>query len=432
MTFRYILQSYWEFVFRSKNASRIGWKAALTPFSFRIPRGEEGSLKMVLHGIRRAFRLILSKEQGPTMVQGPYLIVDEVASNGNARLAYVNSLADGTAEFIAMDALRPSGSAWARTILCLEVALLLLLLSPYLLFHRKNRAGIALIAHDYVLLSLLDRYVAEAGITRIHWFGGFERTAPLLIHYFIQYRRVEVYLVPSANPIRNFYQQVVASVFVFTMPFQASEYEELKADWAIERTMSWPLAGHEQLRSRADRSTAPRTIGFISSGNWLREIMGRNQSDPAIFKSEPIALEWCLAFVERHPDHRLVILLHPLERSTPERLAQSLAYYVGLGIAPQDVLSDTRISVTPETVDVTVSLYSSATFERLYAGYKGVFAQPGFGPNYFPGAIDGVVALEQSAFNALLERVLHLTAEAYFSDLGLQDYRWDSTKLQVS
>lgn len=424
MMLLFYIRTFIEYVLSLRKGSIVAWRSSLAPFSFRIIRGHERSFQSVWKWFRATMSVVIRRRPVPAAPLEALLALDDVHGDGEGRRRYVEARTGRTCGFLSLNELAPE-SAWQRIGLLFQVGLLYLLLLPLLVLGGRRRASIGLIPVDFVRLCLLDRALRRSPVQEIVWFYGYEKGTALMIWFLIRRRGLLVSVVPSPNPIRNFYSHVVASRFIFTAAFQADEYELLRKNWVVGATASWPMYRTDRIRLTAGRSTIPGTVGFLSSGNWLRSHIGKNQVGPGFDAWEEQALGWCKSFAERRPGAAVRIFLHPLEKR-PEHRALSLAHFSRQGFAEESVVTDAAAGEHPERMDVGVALYSSALLERLHAGYKGVFAQPGMPSDYFMnGAITRIIAKDESAFHRLLDEVLACSTDLFFDRYGLHDYRWD-------
>lgn len=406
-------------------AASIVRRSLMHPFSFRVPKGEGARFGRVWIWMRRTVGLVLRRRTLKPLHARPWMAVDEAATSGPLRMHYLHARTGEEAGFLALEDLAVRGGLLQRLGLLLQVAALYVVLAPWLLFGGERRASIGLIPYDMVRLALMDQLLRGSGVRRLVWFNAYEKGTALFAWYFMR-QGLELYILPSPNPVRNFYRHTVCSTFVLTAPFQEEEYAELRKGWVVERTVHWPMFGGEELAAVAGRATTPRTVGFLSSGNWIRARIGKPQISDMFLDAEDTALRWCLSYVAKRPDVRLSVLLHPVEKRRADRLAACLDYYASLGFAREAIVTDVMTNRHPELIDVGVCLYSSALFERMFAGYKGVFAQPDMPHDYFMhGAIDRVVAHDEEGFHAMLDDALARSAEDFFAHHGLEAYRWD-------
>lgn len=423
MMLLYFIRTFAEYLFGARKASVVAWRSTLAPFSFRVARGRERSFATVLFWFRTTMGVVLRNRPVPAAPALEHLAIEDLPVDGEGRRRYVEERLGRPCAFLALNDLAPA-SFGQRIGLLLQVAGLYLFLFPLILFGGCRRASIGLIPIDLVRLCLLVRVLKGGPARDVTWFYGYEKGTALMVLCLMERCGVQVRVVPSPNPIRNFYTHVVASTFVFTIPFQEDEARQLREGWWVGDTIHWPMYRTDRIRLTAGRPTAPATVGFASSGNWLRRRIGKNQIGDDFEKSEEEALSWCMAFARKRPDVRVLIFLHPLERR-PEHVAMSREHFGRWGFNGTDIMTDVAMGQHPELMDVGVALYSSALFERMHAGYKGVFAQPGMPADYFLGAINKVVARDEAAFHALLNEALACDALAFFGRHGMDAYRWD-------
>jgi hypothetical protein len=420
MILLYFIRSWWEYFLGSRRSSVVAWRSALSPFSFRVPRGQGGSPVQVMNWVR--FAVVLSQRKVVFEPSLEMLVLDENLKMRNSRLDHVSRIIREKGEFISYYDIRPFDKGMDISLLFNSLFFVLCLL-PYLVLSR-NRALHALLVYDLVMLHLLDDAVCGSPVKRIIWFGAYEKGTPLLIDWFRRYRGIEVIIVPSTNPLRNFYRHVVADKVVLTAPFQQEEVEELAPGWVFSECVWWPPYGHERMRAVAGRAVEPGVIGFLSSGNWLRRELGKDQLDASWADGEETVLSWCQAFARERQGTRVRVFLHPVEKRDADRLARSIGYYTRLGVAAEDIISDRGGIAHPELMEVAVTVYSSAMFERLYAGYKGVFAQPGMAPGYFMnGPIRSIITHDGSTFRELISDALGQDEDAFFRSKGIGAYR---------
>jgi hypothetical protein len=420
MILLFFIRSWWEYLLGSRRSSVVAWRSALSPFSFRVPRGQGGSPDQVLNWIR--FAVGLSQR---TVVFKPsleMLVLDDYPKKRKSRLDHISSIIQSPGDYVSYYDIRPFEKRINIKII-FNFLFFIICLLPYLVFSR-NRVYHSLLVYDMVMLHLLDDVVRGSPVQRIIWFGAYEKGTPLLIDWFRRYRGIEVTIVPSTNPLRNFYRHVVADKVVLTAPFQQEEVEELAPGWVFSECVWWPPYGHKRMLAVAGRAVERGVIGFLSSGNWLRREQGKDQLDAAWVDAEETVLRWCQAFVRERQGTRVRVFLHPLEKRDADLLARSIAHYTRLGMAAEEIISDRGGIAHPELMEVAVTVYSSAMFERLYAGYKGVFAQPGMAPGYFMnGPIRSIITHDGPSFQELITDALGQDEDAFFRSKGIGAYR---------
>src|SRR5690606_19174442 len=91
----------------------------------------------------------------------------------------------------------------------------------------KNRANIGLILIELAEGALLDTAIVRMRFLRkVVVFSAYEKDTAFLSCYLIDVRKLEVQLVPSSNPLKNFYRSGVCSTFTFPQPSQKVEMKK--------------------------------------------------------------------------------------------------------------------------------------------------------------------------------------------------------------
>jgi hypothetical protein len=289
-------------------------------------------------------------------------------------------------------------------------------------------------AQALMLLQLIENLKLAAILNRsdieyVYFFGGFENDSNLTA-VFLKSAGVKLHKVPSSNPIKNFYKTVVADAFSFTAPFQEEEFQDLKQNWFVDKTVLWPIFNFTRLMPFVAANFAPpanNTIGFLSRGMWLRRERGDSflgvGEDIAEYEAMNAVKEYCV----NHPEVSLWIFTHPIERKTPELYVKANQYY-------QEYFKGCKISLPPaekssyelfHTVDLALASVSSSNMERLFCGYKTLYAPIGLTIDLFEGtAVDKIVCKSKEALVAKIDESLQFTSDDFFNKNGLKGYRF--------
>jgi hypothetical protein len=243
-----------------------------------------------------------------------------------------------------------------------------------------------------------------------------------------------VLLIPSPNPISNYYNKVICSTFIFTVPYQEMEYQTFKQNWIVEDFMHWPLAGYQSIVKTMKRPTVKKNIGFISSGNWLRYKLGHGETGKGYFEAEKNLLDILESFILENEDWKLYISLHPLERRNEEFLKSSIEYYSKIfGDKFEFVPFDKVTRENPDIFDVAISGYSSAMFERLFAGYKTLFSQKGMRENFYGDErLSSITCNTRASFKKLISQVSEIENDDFFTKFNLNSYRYNRNSKYMS
>ncbi len=308
----------------------------------------------------------------------------------------------------------------------------LMLMTPFFIligFFSKRKSSFGLVLLQWVENNLVGQIANTQHVRRLYLFGGYENDQ-CLTGLFLEVAGVNLTLVPSPNPIKNFYKQVVANEFVFTCPFQRKEWEDIKGQWNVLQTQNWPLPEAKKLIPFLKNGEAnPRQISFMSRGVWLRKLRGvHGQKSNLDFLYEENCMEALRDFLLIHQEFRLLILPHPMERMSMEYWEQTQIYYRQFFEGIEVVFPNDPTLPSYQMFDqsfLSIASISSVNIERLFCGYKAVFAPIGAEHEFFSGSsLDQVVARTREDFVQLLERAIELSENDFFAHYCLEEYRY--------
>ena len=298
----------------------------------------------------------------------------------------------------------------------------------------ENKGKVALRLLQYAENALLLRLLMQHKIQYLYMFGGFENDANMTA-LFLQTAGIKLHKVPSANPLKNYYVSVVAHGFSFVAPFQLDEYELLKKNWFVDKTALWPVFNYVPLLKYLYHLHPPppaRTIGFVARGMWLRKERGDALSSLGEEQPEYETIRVIRAFALKHPDVKVYVFTHPIERKTPELLERARRYY-------QKVFDGVKIEVPqPDNwttielfrlVDISVASVSSSNIERLFCGYKTLYSPIASKGELFGNtAINTIVCKTEEKLLDSLEKSLNMTTEEFFTSNHLEGYHYNAYK----
>lgn len=297
-------------------------------------------------------------------------------------------------------------------------------------FHSK-KSHLGLILLQWLENHSLCQHMLNKQVSRLYYFGGYENDSCFTGLCF-RYTEVELIMVPSANPIRNFYQQTIAHGFVFTAPFQKVEWAKYRDQWAVKDFYSWPMEGFQDLIPyfrKSSSNSAKNVLAFMSRGMWLRQLRGvQSQNNNMDFLYERNCMEVVKSFLIDHPEIKLLILPHPIEKREPEIWSKAMehysAFFQGVNVQfPQDVQLGSYAQF--DSAEVSVASISSVNIERLFCGYKTIYAPVGASMDFFGGSeLDHIVAKTAEDLRNLLERSFQLTETDFFRVYELNEYHF--------
>src|SRR5690606_25233915 len=142
---------------------------------------------------------------------------------------------------------------------------------------RSNRGNLGLLSVELAEAALLINQVKKMpALRKVYMFSAYEKDCCFISYILLRKLNKEVQIVPSSNPLRNHYKKGICTTITFTAAYHPAEFEQIKSNWIYSSTETWPPFGYEEVLPKMDNYAIPpsRTIGYFSSGNWLREKLG--------------------------------------------------------------------------------------------------------------------------------------------------------------
>ena len=277
----------------------------------------------------------------------------------------------------------------------------------------------------YTVLHLLKKN----NIRRLHYFCIFEAEANCLALALMR-AGIHVTKCPSEAPLSFTNKIVVADALAICFAYQEEERQHYATTHFVETFPRWaPEQTFRFLPPYLDKTIAlpPDTLGYYPSGSWKRKERGDIDSGFGYYQSEERLMKALGQYMQTRPAVRLRIFLHPIEKQTEADYERARSFYQEkLGAGAFELMDRAQSTAARfDEADVAVSVYSTVCYERIFAGFKMVFA-----PFYIdafprPGTrLEAVSARDEASLFDLLDRVLALPTEAYFEVFGLEDYTY--------
>jgi len=397
-------------------------------FSYRYTEIELYSFLSPLRYLKASLVLLWKSKKSALSGNTDSFTFDLLTSYYESNFQYLTHLGKQNKVFIFRDQLYNESNTALKVFNSLMLFLVFCIVFPISWF-RKDKAKVSLImlelTEDQLLTSTLVKYACK----EILIFSAFEKDIMFLSYFLQKNLKVIVSLTPSSNPISTLYKKVICDKFIFTAPYQRSEYEKMKANWIVNTTELWPPYAFNAIKINNSQAVPPHAIGLISSGMALREYL-QHPSEYAKddFLAEKLLVEGLKRYCDESRDSSIIIYLHPLEKSEKKHLDFSVNYYknifgASVGFAPFDKPSKACFDLC----EIGVSVYSSTQAERLYGGYKTLFAPMGYLANFFSDErLDKISAQNYQELKSFINKLNKMSASDFFDNYGLNEYRWSS------
>ena len=425
-TFLFFFRCLLLSAFSSKKESMVV-KDLFSKFSYRYTEVEQRSFLSPLRYLKASLSLLWKSRPSALSGNTKSFTFDLLKVFFDGDMQYLKSLGKQDTVFIFREQLyneSGNGSKIFNSLLLLLVFCIVLPVS----FFSKDKARASLIMLELTEDQLLSGTLTKYGCEKFLVFSAFEKDIMFLSWFLRKFHQVRVSLIPSSNPISTLYKNVICDTFIFTAPYQKKEFEKLKANWIVEHTELWPPYGFDSIRINAEGTLAQHNLGLISSGMALREYLQHpSEYSKDDFIAERLLVESLKKYGTESGDRNIIVYLHPLEKSEKKHLDFSMNYYKSVfgenvRFAPLDKPSKACFDLC----SIGISVYSSTQAERLYGGYKTVFAPMGYLANFFSDErLDQISVQNYSELKSLVEKLNRMDETDFFNTYSLNEYKWD-------
>lgn len=413
---------------------RIVVEELFKKFSYRYTIDESRSVLNTLRYLKQALTLLNKRSDELLNYASQKLVYDGKQMHLSYRKEYLNLITTEKFTYLFRDSLINELNWLEKRINSLFLLSIFFLVWP-VTFFKRDRSKPSLILLELTEALLVHKIVKKYIMQEVLIFSAYEKDINFLSYFLGSSLKVKVKFIPSPNPLSLHYKNVICDTFIFTAPFQTREVKNSTLfNWYVKETKIWPPHGFDQVVINPDpEKPAAEAIGFMSSGTMLRKHLNHtNNTGNADFEAEKAIIE-ALEKYRTRIGKTVIVFLHPLEKATPDNLEFSEAFYkksfgAGVKFAPYDQPSKKCF----ELCDVAISGFSSVQIERLYGGYKALFAPMGFFKDYFGDErLNTISANNYNDLDNLLTICREISADEFFRKFNLTDYRWDAFQENV-
>jgi len=421
------------FIFNKRGRYNCFMDSIVNQFSYRVPK-IDSNFKLSFWVIKRCLEMIWKNVDNKIDFGNAESKIAVIDSSLAAKVAitqgYVKQLLNSDCNlFLVYGDLYFRGSLMKKlflTVFMMSTLPFILIFSSY----KPNRNYIIYSATELLDTIIMLSIFRQRKINNVVSFTSFERMTNLLCCVLNKYD-IELIKVCSPNPISMFYKYVVANKFVFTAPFQKEQYELLKENWFVDEMLLWPVYDFKRYKDKyygePFQNENLNTIGFYSSGFAKRKELDNDTDDERYFESEKKLLQKLNAFLNKHIEYSLIIYLHPIEKQSESDYIQSSNYY-------ENIFRnlDGRIQIYPRNINtwldfqginLSVSVTSTMSYERLYCGFKSLYITMCFNESIFKGTkLDSITLNDEKKFEDFLLCNLKLSNSDFVKKHQLEEY----------
>jgi hypothetical protein len=403
------------------------WQCLLFNKSFQLPATAEFDRWVGFRVLYSTLKRMLKKDKNFFKLgTGTTLLLFNVQGNLNKTIDYIERFSLKKIDYVVM---RGNIEGYKRPYSILDLLRFIAVatsISFKCIFNKKNRANRALLIKEIFEIDTVLWLIKQNAITEIFDFLPYEKDANLLSHL-AALEGVKMTFVPSLNPLKDHNHTMLADDIVLVTPYQREEFSRLFSKTIrCRQFLKWPPEGaynsFEQYSNQA-QSEASSLLGFYSHGSWVRKDEA-HQGAENVLKQEEWLLQNLNTFLKSRNDISVMIFLHPREKKKNiEAVRNYYRHFLGdhFELAPLEMRSVDGLNL----VSVGIAAYSSIVYERLYCGFKMLFA--GERQDDFPlenSTLSGIFCTSFSELATKLDKAFTQSGEDFIKDYNLEEYHY--------
>lgn len=289
----------------------------------------------------------------------------------------------------------------------------------------KNRSSLALYIEYPLVLFNFFNVIKKYENLNLYYFSIFERESNFFAYYMIK-KGLNVIKIPSEVPISYWNTNILTNDLIICNYYQYEELIEYSNTTKYKKTIFWGPENSFQYNDlyKHNSSTKKNTIGFYSTGSWIRQKVGHIDQGIDFVSHETKVLSFLKEYIQNNNGIRLIIFLHPKEKSDIYKNEVIDYYKFLLGNKINYQISQINISSSKcfSKVDLGIAFSSTIMHERLFCGFKSIF----FTRNkFFPiknTTLYNISADKKSSFINLIDSSLAINTYEFFEKYNLFDY----------
>lgn len=424
----FLLLAYAFLTFPFSKSARIIITSLLNKHSYRLDNHTKKSWKSPGRYLRHAMHFIINKKPSKHQVFSKnqnVAIFDGKENSLVDRFEYLRRLDTPSPGIgISRESLYISGFS-NKFISLILLTVLSLWIIPSSVFTKNRKGSISLILLEFAEWIALLNILKSNKCNYLYHFCSYEKDAPF-IGWLNKHLGIIDHKIPSSNPLSNFYKYTFCDKLAITTPFQKPEFEFLSKNWRVKEFTYWPIENFHKLipfLNNGGSSTPQKyNLGFLSSGIWLRQKLGHSPLGVGDQESEIELVGFLKEFLAERPEISFIILLHPIEKKAYEEAChyyRALFNNVTIHFGEQNKNSFEYF----DSIDTAIAAYSSTNLQRLFCGYKTLYAPLKFKYKIYDGSsIQNIAPTNKKRLFDILEEVLNISDEDFFNTFDLWAY----------
>lgn len=432
--FKYLLSTYYYFYFLPfifkvspklfSGKLNIVFDTLSNNLSYRLP---DSAKKDLFISFRELKRLIFQNLNGLILpkIESNSAIYDTNEASYNLRKKYLSKFyTEKDYSNISKDNLIKFLPVYAKVFLFI---LLLLNSIPTFLINlfKNNKLKNGLKVRQFAECVSLLYLCKKNNISKVYYFNIYEPDSNIT-SYLLNKIGIETILITSEVPLHFGNTKMIGSEINFCFGYQLEEYEIYKNTIftnKIKLLIPETVIDTANHYLNNDFNTVKNTIGFISSGMWLRKILGDADSGLNELENENLIINYLKEYLLLNSSTKLIIYLHPIEKKK-ESFELTNAHY-------KSIFNETDVTFAPlntssalsfNNSDVCIALYSTLLYERIFMGFKSIIMPLGIKNFPIPqSSLDKCSAKSKDELFEKLNYFLNLSNEKYIDYIGFEN-----------
>jgi hypothetical protein len=401
---------------------------SLSDLTYRMPEVSKKDHLIVIRIYKKLYFELFKKKDCIELLNtnSNSVIFDGSKNSRDLRINYIEKLTKDT----------PSAIIWKAELLCylniyltfFYIFLLTVTILPVFLvsLFQKNKYHFALFIEEFIECIQLRFLLYKNRLNKVHYFCIFERDANLCA-FLLMNSGIYINKIPSEVPLHFFNQKIIANELSICFPYQKEEVAYFKKSIFIEKLTSWVPEQFFEAPKRfllfdKQIKKSEFQIGFFSSGNWLREIIGDVDLGFNDSANEQLLFKTLIDYSVMN-NIKIQIFLHPLEKK--EQYNKVVFDYYKKFIDDKIVfLADKNIKSIEgfDTIEIGVAMYSTLMFERLVLGFKTIIAPWDYIGFPIPNSsFSNICSKSRDDIIELIEKNINLTTDDFFRQNHIED-----------
>lgn len=237
----------------------------------------------------------------------------------------------------------------------------------------SNRVQWAILLSEFVEIVGLMNFMKQCNVRTVHFFNVAEKDSNAL-YLLLKTFDCEVIKHPSPGALIAHNKNLMTDVLALSSKYQKEEYELLLKEtiyagkiemWSPENAIEYD----ELYLNKEKPQTFTYKVGFYSHGGWVRKQTKATKGLFAKPEEELKALSVLSEFMKSNREEKLVIYLHPKEKSQFEKAKEFYENYFELSKV-DFYIGDLSSSSFFNEAEFGIGAYSTVLFERDNYGFK--------------------------------------------------------------